>query len=429
MVKFLRIVWILCLVGTARAELEIVIEGGVVDATPIAVVPFEPVAGITVPENLGAIVAADLGRSGLFKPLPPGDMLNRPSSPGQVDFRDWRVLNQDNLVIGRVEANGPNAYLVWFQLFDVYRGQQLANYRIPTTARDLRATAHRIADIVFEKLTGRPGAFDTRVAYVVETGKGDNKRVRLQVADADGHRPQTVVTSKEPIMSPAWAPDGQRLAYVSFEGGRPGIYVQDVATGSRQKVAAFKGINGAPAWSPDGKSLAMTLSKDGNPDIFVMNLATRRLRALTRHWAIDTEPSWSPDGSEIVFTSDRGGQPQIYKMSANGGDARRVTFEGQYNARASYAPDGRSLTLVTRDNGSYKIGVLDFDNGGLRTLSNGKLDESPSFAPNGGMIIYATNAGGRGALAAVSVDGRVRQRLGEQRGNVREPVWSPFSNR
>ncbi len=411
----------------AGAALTIEITGGEEGALPIAVVPFGLKEGATPGEDLAAIVAADLRRSGRFKPMPAADMLARPSSGAEVEFRDWKALGMENLVVGSIRPNGPGGYLVRFQLFDVFRGEQLAGYSIPATDRTLRTTAHQIADIVYEKLTGERGAFATRIAYITATGSGKNQRISLKVADADGHNPQTIVSSREPLMSPAWSPDGRKLAYVSFEHGKPAVYIQEVFTGKRRKVAAYKGINGAPAWSPDGRRLALTLSKDGNPEIYVLDLNRKRLTRLTNHYAIDTEPAWSPDGRTIVFTSDRGGKPQIYRVPSSGGRVKRVTFEGDYNARASYSPDGKSLALVTRVGRSYRIGVLDLKSGSLLVLSNGKLDESPSFAPNGSMIIYATKARGKGELAAVSVDGRVRQRLALQEGDVREPVWSPFT--
>lgn len=416
--------------GPSHAALTIEITQGVEGALPIAVVPFAFAgdAKDTPTQDLAQIIAADLARSGRFRTLPIRDMLARPSQAEEVDFRDWRAVNQESLVIGQVSSNGPGGYLVRFHLFDVFRGEQVTGYSIPTTVRDLRATAHQIADIIYETLTGQPGAFATRIAYVTSDKRKDGKQqLQLNIADSDGYNPQSIVSSTEPIMSPAWSPDGRKLAYVSFENSQPAVWVQEVFTGKREKLTSFKGINGAPAWSPDGRSLALTLSKDGNPDIFVMDLARRDLRPLTRHWAIDTEPAWSPDGKEIMFTSDRGGAPQIYKVPVSGGEPERVTFEGKYNARASYAANGRLLTLVTRVNGAYRIATLDLVTGVLDVLSTGELDESPSFAPNGSMIIYATSANGKGVLAAVSTDGRIRQRLASQAGDVREPVWSPYS--
>jgi len=416
----------------ARAStLTIEITQGLEGALPIAVVPFAWRGGQASPpqHEVGEIIAADLRRSGRFKPLAVNEMLARPSRGDEVDFRDWRALNVENLVIGDVTPNGPGGYLVKFYLYDVFRGEQITGYSMPTTERDLRATAHHIADIIYETLTGQPGAFATRIAYVTSVRSGSGKeakeRVELRIADADGYGPQTIVSSQEPIMSPAWSPDGSKIAYVSFEKAQPSIWVQEILTGKREKLTSFKGINGAPAWSPDGRFLALTLSKDGNPDIFVMDIARRSLRPVTRHWSIDTEPSWSPDGKWLVFTSDRGGQPQIYKVSVNGGEATRVSFEGSYNARASYSPNGRLLTMVTRVDGQYRIATLDLESRDFRVMSTGRLDESPSFAPNGSMIIYATRVNDKGVLAAVSTDGRVQQRLRLQEGDVREPVWSP----
>jgi len=426
-----RILFLVCILFASlqvKAALTIEITQGVEGALPIAVVPFawRGEAGKPPPQAVGEVVAADLRRSGRFKPLAPDEMLTRPSRGEEVDFRDWRALNVENLVIGDISPNGPGGFIVKFYLYDVFRGEQITGYSMPTTATDLRATAHSIADIIYETLTGQPGAFATRIAYVTSQRDAKGKeQVQLRIADADGYNPQTIVSSKEPIMSPAWSPDGRKLAYVSFEKSKPSIWVQEVFTGKRDRVTAFKGINGAPAWSPDGRFLALTLSKDGNPDIFILDVARRSLRPLTRHWAIDTEPAWSPDGKSLIFTSDRGGSPQIYKVSVNGGEATRVSFEGKYNARASFSPNGRMLTMVTRVDGQYRIATLDLQTRDFRVMSTGRLDESPSFAPNGSMIIYATRVNDKGMLAAVSTDGRVQQRLRIQQGDVREPVWSP----
>lgn len=414
---------LLAWVGPAQAQLTIEVTGGVEGAQPIAVVPFGASDGAIPGVDIAAVISADLARSGRFKPMPAGDMLATPHSPAEVDLRDWRLLGMQHLVVGNVSLVG-GGFQIDYTLFDVYSGDQLIGDSLKTAAAGLRYTAHRIADAIYEKLTGQPGVFSTRIAYVSDSGKGG--RVTLRVCDADGHGAQTIVSSNEPLLSPAWSPDGQRLAYVSFENRRAAIYVQDVSSGRRDLVASFPGINGSPAFSPDGRSLAMTLSKGGNPDIYVMDLGSRSLRQITDHLGIDTEPAWSPDGNTIVFTSNRGGGPQLYKVSAAGGPAERVTFENDYNAAATYSPDGRALALVTRVDGQFRIAMQTAGGGGPRIMSRGTLDESPSFAPNGSMIIYATHHNGRGVLAATSVDGRVNQRLSQDSGEVREPAWSPL---
>ncbi len=411
--------------GSAQARLTIEVTGGVEAAQPIAIVPFGVSEGLIPKEDVAAVIAADLARTGKFRPMPTRDMLAMPTTQEEVDFRDWSLLGMNNLVLGQVEQEGTG-YRVSFKLFDVFRSSEIASDSLSTTASGLRLTAHRIADMIYEKLTGQPGVAATRIAYITANGRGEGQTVALRVSDADGYNPQTIVSSGDPLMSPAWSPDGQRLAYVSFENRRPAIYVQDLASGRRDLVASHPGINGAPAFSPDGQRLAMTLSKDGNPNIYVLDLQTRELKQLTDHFGIDTEPSWSPDGSTIVFTSDRGGSPQIYSMPPGGGPATRVSFEGDYNARASYSPDGKSLTMVTRVNGQFRIAVHDLARGYTRLLSNGGLDESPSFSPNGAMVIYATLHNGRGILAAAGVEGGGSQRLSQDSGEVREPAWSPM---
>jgi TolB protein len=407
--------------------LQIAITQGNVAALPIAVVPFVNETGTpTLPLSVAQVISADLRRSGLFNPLPFAQLPARPGRIEQIQWLIWRAVPVEHLLTGRIQAHDSGGYQLDFRLFDVTQGQQQLAYRVTATAGELRAAAHQIADRVYQALTGKPGAFSTRIAYVASTRTAAGQvRNQLKVADADGHNAQTIATSREPLMSPAWSPDGQQLAYVAFERGRSMIWVQHIATGERRKVAAYPGINGAPAWSPDGKKIALTLSKGGNPDIYVLTLATGELRTLTRHAGIDTEPAWSPDGQQIVFTSDRGGSPQLYQVSANGGQARRLTFEGDYNARAAYAPDGHHIALVTQVAGRYRIGLLDLRRGDLRLLSHGGLDESPGFAPNGSLVLYASRQNGRDVLATVAVDGNFQQRISLEATAVREPAWSP----
>ena len=411
-----------------QAQLRLDITEGVHDAVPIAVVPFGGQAA-NAATDVAAVVANDLKLSGRFAPLERADMVTRPTSGDAIRFQDWRLLKSDFIVVGRVEPDAAGS-AVTFELFNVQTGQPLLTQRLPTTERGMRATAHRIADLVFERLTGTPGAFSTRVAYVSAEGKPPAQRYKLIVADADGFGPRTVMDSAEPIMSPAWSPDGQTLAYVSFEGKASSIYVQRLASGERRRVSARSGINGAPAWSPDGKRLALTLSRDGNLDIYTLDLASQTLSRVTSDSAIDTEPEWAQDGGSLYFTSDRAGNAQIYQVAlGDTREAQRLTFTNSYNARPRLSPDGESLAMVTLDRGGYRIATLDLKTRNLRVLTDSTQDESPSFAPNGAVIIYATQTRGRGSLAMVSADGRFQQRLSSEQGDVREPVWSPFPRR
>jgi TolB protein len=414
--------------ATAHAALTIEITRGAETGTPIAIVPFSwEGAPVPAAQNVSAVIAADLTRSGRFAVLPPKSYVSQPHSDQEVVFKDWRILKAEALVIGSVRPAGPGLYQVEFRLYDVFKETQLAGFRYTVGPDLLRQVAHQISDIIYEKLTGEPGAFNTRIAYVtLEEAPQARPIYKLQVADSDGYDPKTVVRSTEPLLSPAWSPDGKRLAYVSFEDRRSKVYIQNVADGSRELIAQFPGINSAPAWSPDGKQLALTLSRDGNAEIYLMRLDTRELRRLTYDPAIDTEAAWSPDGRNIIFTSDRAGSPQIYRMSVAGGPAERLTFENDYNARASYAPDGKSIVFVTRQQGNFRIAVQPLNGGPMQVLTDTSLDESPSFAPNGRMIIYATEVRGRGVLASVSSDGRVRQLYKFEEGDVREPAWSPY---
>jgi TolB protein len=416
------------LLGAAAAQAQLVIEitQGVDNPTAIAVVPFAFQGAGTAPEDVAGVVDGDLARSGQFAPVGRSDMLGLPSTESEIYYRDWRAINAEYLLIGRVSlAGGPMR--IDYELFDVTRQKKVHGGTVSGPVNEARMLGHRVADAVYEKLTGIPGAFATRLLYVSVTRvPGANDYYRLTLADSDGARPIVLLESREPVLAPTWSPDGKQIAYVSFETSRPAIYRQDLATGQREQLTNFKGLNGAPAWSPDGNSMAMVLSKDGSPDIYLMNLASKRLTRLTRHYAIDTEPTWMPDGNALLFTSDRGGKPQIYRYDLKTGNTERVTFEGTYNARARVAQDGRNVALVHQQGGNFHIALLDLVTNRIHALTETELDESPSIAPNGSMVLYATKYAERGILAAVSVDGGVKFRLPAREGDVREPAWSPY---
>jgi len=419
---------VLLLAHPARAELTVEITRGVDDPVPAAVVPFAWNAGGSAPEDLADIVQFDLARSGQFRMTPPQDMLSMPTREEELYFRDWRIQSVSYVLIGRVErAADGDGLRVHYALFDVYGERKVLDETLDTRRGRLRDAAHSISDRVYEQLTGIPGAFSTKILYVVARDIATaDARFRLEVADADGARPRTLLASDEPILSARWSPDGTRVAYVSFEGRKPAIYVHNVKTDARSKVTDFAGLNGAPAWSPDGEKLAVVLSVDDNPNIYVLDLASGQLEQITRHFGIDTEPEWSPDGEHIIFTSDRGGRPQIYRTTLESGAIERLTFQGGYNARGRLLSDGRHMVYVHRRRGTYHIALMDLESGDVRVLTETTLDESPSVAPNGSMVMYATQQGGRGILAVVSIDGRVKYRLPSTRGDVREPDWSPY---
>ena len=414
----------------AMAQLQVTVTSGVAEPIPMAIVPFGwQGAGNTPPFDVAALVEKDLSDSGYFDPMERRDMVSRPTQSTELNFQDWRIVDVDIVLIGRLIQDAPDRYTIAFQLFDVIRAEQLLGFRVSSSLADLRATSHRIADMVYEEMTGIRGVFSTRIAYITEERRSIDDRVfRLIVADADGENVRIVAESPQPLMSPAWSPDGRRIAYVSFEGQQSAIYVQTLRTGSRERVSARAGINGAPVFSPDGRRLALTLSlDDGNLDIYTLDLSNQVLRRITENSAIDTEPTWSADGESLYFTSDRAGSPQIYRVEALPGNrAQRATFEGTYNTRARVSPDGEQLAVVHRNQGRDRIALLNPENGFINILSRGELDESPSFAPNGAMIIYATRDQGQGVLAAVSSDGRVHQRIASVAGDVREPVWGPY---
>ncbi|MEJ2298620.1 MAG: Tol-Pal system beta propeller repeat protein TolB [Woeseiaceae bacterium] len=415
--------------ATAAAELVIDVQG-VAQPTPVAIVPFgwEGSGGV-MPIGVSDIIIADLRRSGRFEPIAEDKMLQKPTDGADVDFQDWSFVGVEAVVVGKVLQTANDQFTIEFQLFDVFGRRLLVGYRMPNVTRaTMRGAAHRAADMIYEKLTGIKGVFGTRVAYVRATGQGDSRMYSLIVSDQDGFNEHTIMESKDPIMSPAWSPDSRQLAYVSFEGNKSSIWVQTLRTGNRFQVSSRPGINGAPSFSPDGRQLVLTLGGvDGNLDIHVLDINSRRTTQLTTHRAIDTEGSWSPDGKHIYFTSDRSGGPQVYRIPASGGTPERVTFEGSYNARPRLSPDGTKLALVHNDRGNYRIAVMDLERRDLIVLSNGRQDESPSFAPNSDSLIYATRQGRNGVLETVSADGLIRQKLAARSGgDVREPVWSPF---
>ena len=407
----------------------IIIDQGQDDPVRIAVVPFKMDSGLSDQINLSEIIAFDLVRSGQFQPLPTANMLSYPSSSDGVFFRDWRILKTDYLLIGNASLSIDDKVSVLFELYDVINERKIETRRFSVDLVHWRDVAHKVSDLVYERVTGIRGAFSTQIMYVLAKNAGTSKATySLQIADSDGERTRTLIESAEPILSASWSPDGNRVAYVTFETGRPSIVIEEVDGSDRKRITNFRGINGSPVFSPDGGSLALVLSRDGDPEIFIMDLETKVLRRVTRHHAIDTEPSWSPDGKSIIFTSDRGGRPQIYRVELATNFIERLTFVGDYNARARLLPDGRHLVFVHRKDGVFHIAWQDLERDNLQVLTETALDESPSLAPNGTMLIYATQNQGRGILAVVSIDGRVKYRLPSSLGDVREPAWSPFND-
>jgi len=425
---------LLCLVlfgmsAVAHGAFVVEVTRGQTEAIPIAVVPFSSAEAAAASFDVAQLVSDDLARSGRFNTMDRKDMIDQPHSGASIAFDDWRRLNTDYIVVGSLQAAGADHFSITYELYNVLTKQRLLGYEINSNRPGLRSASHQVADMVFEKILGIRGAFSTRIAYISVQGHLPAKTFQLIVADADGENPRVVMQSNEPLMSPSWSPDGLSLAYVSFEDRVPSVYVQILKTGERRRVSAHAGVNQAPAWSPDGKKLALTLStRDGNLDIYVMDLATQALTRITDDPGIDTEPQWSKDGQNLYFTSDRAGGPQIYKVGINPGDKpRRLTFQGSYNARPRVSPDESQLAFVTQEDGLYHIATMDLrGRGDVQVLTKGHFDVSPSYAPNGAVIIYASRDRGRGVLAMVSADGRVQQRVVSSEGELQEPTWAPF---
>jgi TolB protein len=419
------IAWLACS-SLARAELVVEITKGQADAIPIAIVPFG--AADPAPFDVAQVVNDDLARSGRFRTTDRKDMIETPHTGAAISFDDWRRLANDYIVVGQLQPQGDR-FNITFELFNLLTRERLLNYQISANKPGLRLAGHQVADMVFQKITGIRGAFATRIAYISVLGTLPRRSYRLIVADADGENPHVVMESAEPLMSPSWSPDGQSLAYVSFENRLPSVYVQQLRTGERRLVSAKAGVNQAPAWSPDGKKLALTLStRDGNLDIYILDVATQALTRITDDPGIDTEPQWSKDGQSLYFTSDRAGGPQIYRIGIQSGDKpRRLTFQGSYNARPRVSPDESQLAFVTQEDGDYRIATMDLrGRNEVQVLTKGHFDVSPSYAPNGAEIIYASRDRGRGVLALVSADGRVQERLVSSEGELQEPAWAPF---
>ena len=404
----------------AWAQFRVEVSGVGLKQLPIAVPPFRGEGA--APHKTAAIVLADLERSGLFRSVSAVDQaLDEATVP---DVGLWRQRGADALAAGSVQTQGDGRWQVRFRLWDSVRGQDLGGQGYTVPQGELRLAAHRVADYIYEKLTGEKGVFSTRLAYVTKAGR----RYTLWVADSDGENAQSALSSPEPIISPAWSPDGRQLAYVSFESRKPVVYVHDVASGRRRMLANFRGSNSAPTWSPDGRSLAVTLSRDGGSQLYIINAGGGEPRRLTRSSAIDTEPTFSPDGGSIYFVSDRGGSPQVYRMPVSGGNAQRVTFTGNYNISPSVSPDGRWLAYISRTGGAFRLHVLELATGAVTALTDTVEDESPSFAPNSRLIVYATRQGGRDALMTTTLDGKIKARLAGKGGDIREPAWGPFQN-
>ncbi len=404
----------------AWAQFRVEISGVGATQVPIAIVKFRDEERATPSLSLSAIVRADLERSGVFRSIDAPGALDEAARPVMTE---WRSRAADALVAGSIGRLADGRFDVRFKLWDVVKGTEIGGQSQAVDVSDLRLAAHRIADFIYEKLTGDKGVFSTRIAYVTKGGG----RFTLRVADSDGEGGQVALSSPEPIISPAWSPDGKQLAYVSFEKQKAVVYVQDTASGARRELANFRGSNSAPAWSPDGQTLALTLSRDTGSQLYLMDRNGGNVRRLTTSNAIDTEPAFAPDGRGIYFVSDRGGGPQVYRTSVSGGNVERITFSGAYNISPAISPDGRTLAYISRQGGGYRLYTLDLSGSAQPVaLTDTNDDESPSFAPNGRLIIYASRAQGRDVLMTTTLDGKIKARLISTTADVREPVWGPY---
>lgn len=424
--------WLICVIwlgsSAARAELTIEIDQSSDNALPIALIPFEFEGKGHPPEAFAQIIGHNLFRTGKFKAIDEAELPAKPNQLQDIEFDRWKAIGVDNLLMGRLIETKQGLYQVEMRFIDILRREQImGKHWSGITTSNLRQVAHKISDLIYKELTGIQGAFNTKIAYVTVKTKPEGREFSLEVADADGHNSHPILRSTNPIMSPSWSPDGKHLAYVTFENGRSEIAVQRLDGLKREIIASYKGINGAPAWSPDGKKMALTLSKDGSADVYLMDMKTRNLRRLTRNWAIETEAVWAPNGHSLFFNSDRRGQPQVFQVFLDTGEIRRVSFIGGYNANPAVSPDGRYVAMVHGHKG-FHIGLLDLYNESFNIITKTYLDESPSFSPNGEMILYAMNQAGLGKLAVVSIDSSVTQVLSVQNGEVRAPSWGPLLN-